>query len=437
MGHWSGKDIYRQLGKKIDQLPTRAPWNASLHAIVKELYTPEEADVIVKMPYGFSNLARIARITKYDRGRLDKILPRLCLKGLVLDVFAQGEYYYSPCPIVVGIFELTMMRTVGNLNMKEWARLFYEYFHEDESIFSANYHPGDKISLMRSLPYAESIKPPGYVEILDYERVEEIVRSSDRFAIGLCSCRHEKQHLGRQGCATPLATCSNFGFAADYMIRHNFAKEVSQTEMMDNVARSKELGLVFNADNVQKNISFICHCCKCCCNVLMGISQFGCPETIVTSSFISEVDDSLCSGCGKCAKACPVDAIAMMSPEGQQSKKTLTPQIDKEFCLGCGVCALTCAPKAIGLVKRQKRVLHPETTFARVMLYSLERGTLQNQLFDDPSSVTQDFLRAFLGGFLSLKPVKRALVSDALRSSFLSALKKGARSQGKGWATDI
>ena len=62
MGHISGKDIYRQLGKKIDQLPTRAPWNASLHAILKELYTPEEAEVIVKMPYGFSNLARIARI---------------------------------------------------------------------------------------------------------------------------------------------------------------------------------------------------------------------------------------------------------------------------------------------------------------------------------------------------------------------------------------
>src|SRR5450759_785464 len=164
MGHISGKDIYRQLGKKIDQLPTRAPWNASLHAILKELYTREEADVIVKMPYGFSNLARIVRITKYDRGLLDKILHGLCLKGLVLDIFAQGEYYYSPCPIVVGIFELTMMRTGGNLNTKEWARLFYEYFHASESIFSANFHQGDKISLMRSLPYEESIKNPHYVE---------------------------------------------------------------------------------------------------------------------------------------------------------------------------------------------------------------------------------------------------------------------------------
>ena len=437
MGHGLGKDIYRQLGKKIDQLPTRAPWNAELYAILKELYTPEEADVIVKMPYGFSNRARLAQITKYDGLRLDKILSGLCVKGLVLDIFARGEYYYSPCPIVVGIFELTMMRTGGGLNTKEWARLFHEYFQAGESFFRANYQAGDKISLMRSLPYAESIKNRSHVEILDYERVEEIVRSADRFAIGICSCRHEKLHLGRQECATPLETCSNFGFAADYMIRHNFAREVSQAEMLENVARSKELGLLFNADNVQKNISFICHCCKCCCNVLMGVSKFGCPETIVTSNFISEVDDHLCIGCGKCAQVCPVEAITMQPREGLAAQKTMAPRIDKTFCLGCGVCARPCGPKAIGLVRRPQRVLHPETTFGRVMLSSLERGTLQNQLFDDPSSITQDFLRAFLGGFLSLKPVKRALVSDLLRSSFLRTLKKGAQTRGKGWAMDI
>jgi len=60
MGHVAGKDLYRRLGKKIDQLSTRAPWNASLHAILKELYTSEEADVIVRMPYGFSTLKRNA-----------------------------------------------------------------------------------------------------------------------------------------------------------------------------------------------------------------------------------------------------------------------------------------------------------------------------------------------------------------------------------------
>jgi hypothetical protein len=38
MGHTSSKDIYHQLGKKIDGLITRAPWNQTLFEIIKELY---------------------------------------------------------------------------------------------------------------------------------------------------------------------------------------------------------------------------------------------------------------------------------------------------------------------------------------------------------------------------------------------------------------
>jgi len=48
------------------------------------------------------------------------------------------------------------------------------------------------------------------------------------------------------------------------------------------------------------------------------------------------------------------------------------------------------------------------TTFERIILQCLERGTLQNQLFDNPASLTHAFARACLGGFLRLTPVKRA-----------------------------
>jgi len=46
-------------------------------------------------------------------------------------------------------------------------------------------------------------------------------------------------------------------------------------------------------------------------------------------------------------------------------------------------------------------------------------------------------MRGFVGGFLRLSPVKRALMSDALRSTFLAALKKGASAQGRGWMTEV
>jgi hypothetical protein len=82
-------------------------------------------------------------------------------------------------------------------------------------------------------------------------------------------------------------------------------------------------------------------------------------------------------------------------------------------------------------VKREKRVLHPETTFERIILQCLERGTLQNQIFDNPQSITQKFMRGFVGGFLRLFPVKAALMSDMLRSSFLSVMASGVQKQGK------
>jgi len=73
----------------------------------------------------------------------------------------------------------------------------------------------------------------------------------------------------------------------------------------------------------------------------------------------------------------------------------------------------------------REKVIHPETTFERVILQCLERGTLQNQIFDNPDSITQQFMRGFLGGFLKLSSVKKTLMSDLLRSLFLNSMKKG------------
>ena len=52
MGHAVGKEIFRELGRKIDNLPLRAPWNEKFYELLKSLYSEKEADVVVKMPYG-------------------------------------------------------------------------------------------------------------------------------------------------------------------------------------------------------------------------------------------------------------------------------------------------------------------------------------------------------------------------------------------------
>ena len=86
MGHANAKDIYRALGDKIDALSLRAPWNDALHAILTELYSEEEADLVIKMPYTLASLSRLERVTRIESSKLRPLLAGLATKGLVIDL---------------------------------------------------------------------------------------------------------------------------------------------------------------------------------------------------------------------------------------------------------------------------------------------------------------------------------------------------------------
>ncbi|MFH1688067.1 MAG: 4Fe-4S binding protein [bacterium] len=418
MGHLVGKDIYRKLGRKIDGLSTRAPWNDTLYKILKELYTAEEAELVVRMPYGLADIDKIGQVTSWDRDDLQRLLDGLSEKGLVIDIWAGERYFYTLSPFIIGIFEFTMMRTRGELNSKEWAGLFRSYLEDDQGFFRANFGKGQTMSPLRALPHEEVIGDADFVEILDYEKASAIVDKANKMTIGICSCRHEKMHLGTKTCDIPLETCSSFNASADYLISHGMAREVSKSEMRENLARSRESGLVFCADNVKKDVSFICHCCSCCCNVILGFSRMGYPGVLVSSTFLARNDPETCLACGSCVENCPFKAITMDADE------RIT--VDEDRCVGCGVCALGCDSESLRLVKRERRVFHPEDTFERLILQHLEQGNLQNLIFSNPQSGSHAFMRGLVGGFLRLPPVKKALASDRLRSSFLSRMRQGA-----------
>ncbi|WP_027177292.1 ATP-binding protein [Maridesulfovibrio hydrothermalis] len=428
MGHIIGKDIYRKLGEKVDNTTVRMPWSDAMHEMLVNLYTPAEADLIVRMPYRPSTVERISRLTGMDAGVLQPLLEGMCFKGLVCDLWEDGQYQYMISPFVIGFFEFTMMRTQGQLESKKWAELFQSYMFGDKSFFESNFGDGQQISIMRALPYEDAVRDVEHVEILDYEKASALVAQHDKFAVGICSCRHEKMHLGEQGCDVTLETCTSMGDAAEFLLRNKFAREICRSEMNDIMARSKEMGFTLTTDNVKENSGFICHCCGCCCNLLNGIKFSGYPGVLVSSSFIAAVDLNDCNGCGLCVKACPVDAISIYKkekddPAGRAERYAV---VDKSICLGCGVCSLKCKTEALKMDKREQKVIHPEDSFERVILQSLERGTLQNLIFDNPNSRSEDFMRSLLGGFLKLSPVKKGLMSDVLRSRFLSVLKKGS-----------
>lgn len=429
MGHMVAKDLYGSLGEKIDNLTVRTPQTETFRAMLRELYSPEEAELIVRMPFSLSTLDRIAKVTGRDRNEIEPLLTGLCEKGLVVDLLLGGTYRYMPAPFVIGIFEFTMMRMSGDdPGIGKLSKLFSDYFHEGD-FFAANCGDGQQVSVARALPHLDDLGD--HVEILDYERVERIIDEAEYFSVGVCSCRHKKHHAGEQVCKVPLETCTSFGRAADYLVRHHMARPISRSEMRDIAQRSKELKLVFSVDNVQKQPAFLCHCCGCCCDIMEGINRHGYPNAIVSSSLMPRVVMGDCNGCQKCGRACHVSAITMVAdPMQAGTKRMFKPVINEDLCIGCGVCGLVCDPDAIKMVKRPQHVIHPETTFERVILQCLERGTLQNQLFDEPDRVSHKVMRGIVGGFLRLAPVKRALMSDALRSRFLAALSAAAVAKG-------
>ncbi len=432
MGHISGKDSYKQLRNKINELNVRVYESENLYLILKELYSAEEAKFVVNMPSSLSTMNDLLRSIKLPEKKLREILNSLCLKGLVVDIFINNNFYYVPSPMVIGIFEFTMMRMDKNFDVKKIAHLFHKYL-DNRDFYDLNFGKNEKMGIMRSLPYEDSIFEDEYVEVLDYEKATAIVENADVFSIGHCSCRHEKLHVDKKKCDVPLETCSSFGYSAEYLIRNKLARKASKSEMLENIARSKEMGLILNSDNIRKKNQFICHCCKCCCNVIQGINKFGYTNILVTSSFIAELNENDCKHCGLCVKACGVEAIKLEKNASGKIKVT----IDETRCLGCGVCTFKCTPNAIKLKKRKKKVIHPETTFENAILKHLERGNLIDQIFPSPDRIDQKFIKSILGGFLKLPPVKKALMSNMLRSSFLKVFENGAKLQGKEWLTKL
>jgi ferredoxin len=103
--------------------------------------------------------------------------------------------------------------------------------------------------------------------------------------------------------------------------------------------------------------------------------------------------------------------MALVSAHDPHNPKRKKAWLNEDACLGCGVCVSNCSQDAIQLESRPERVLTPLSTTHRTVVMAIERGMLQNLIFNNHALTSHRAMAAILGVILRLSPVKQALAS--------------------------
>ena len=81
-----------------------------------------------------------------------------------------------------------------------------------------------------------------------------------------------------------------------------------------------------------------------------------------------------------------------------------------------------CEKGGLKLADRPQRVITPETAAHRYVAMAVERGKLQNLIWDEHALWSHRAMAAVFGAILKLPPLKRALASEQVRSRYLNRL---------------
>ncbi len=259
------------------------------------------------------------------------------------------------------------------------------------------------------------------LHVLDYERASQVIETANFIGVGICYCRHKMEHLGRD-CDAPKEICMTFNGCADSLIRADYARQVDRREGLDLLQKAYEHGLVQFGENAREGVSFICNCCGCCCEALIAQRKFGVLNPIHTTNFLPVVNEETCTGCGKCVAACPVEAMGLISSNDPRHPNQKKARLEEDLCLGCGVCVRACNKNALSLKSRPQHVITPLNSVHRVVMMAIERGSLQNLIFDNRALWNHRAMAAVLGVILKMPPVKQIMATCQVKSRYLETL---------------
>jgi electron transport complex protein RnfB len=332
------EDVYTRLREFMDKLPAGYPTTPSgvEIKILKRLFTPEQAELVMKLSKDPEDIATIAQRTGIDESELSERLEELAQRGCIFRTREGDKPLYQAFQFIVGIYEF---------QLKHLDREFCELFEEYLPYFGISLAKV-KTSQLRVVPLESSLKTTPAVA--SYNRIRELVREQELISVSQCICRKEQGLLGNE-CSRPQETCMAFGDFARYYIENEMGRQIDTDEALRILDLAEESGLVLSPSNTQK-LEALCCCCPCCCPILRYGKMAPKPADFVRSYYRARIDPDLCSACGTCLERCQMDAIREMEDFSE---------IIEERCIGCGLCVSTCPEEAISMVAKPEMEAPP------------------------------------------------------------------------------
>lgn len=328
------------------------PISEDLVELMSVMFSAEEAKVALAVkPFRQQPARKIARRVGEPEAEVEALLRAMSDRKVI----HRGQKGYCLLPLIPGVFEKFLMGGDESPYHREVSRRI-------RAFFSAGYmkdHVGSPTQVIRTIPIDRGVDVSQ--NVIDEELISAMIAAHDTMAIlNNCQCR-QAAYLEGEPCKRAPTTegCLAFGSFATFFVNEGGARYVTAEEMTEAVHERWRHQLILFGGNVSPDApNLLCACCDCCCQMLEGLILPD-PSIVVTPpAFLVAVDESRCTNCGKCVKACNTDAHRL---EAKQHS------FDIDKCVGCGLCLLVCPEDAIRPVKNEHH-RPPAPTYGRLAL---------------------------------------------------------------------
>ncbi len=324
-------EIYKKLAKHLSSLGMGYPGKEELLEILKENFTPLEAEVALAIPtkvipFEPVPVSEIAPQLNISKKELESTLSNLAQRGLLFSKkMKDGSMSYALQQFGYGFPQTFFWRGVNTPNAKKMAELVAKYSGKEQL---KEVYGNTKTKAFRYIPATPSFEPESHA-VFPFEMMEKVIEKVKVIALVHCPCRATAHLIGKKRCDHPLENCIKYDELAEYLIEKGIGREITKQEALEVIRKSEEAGLVHLVDNAREGINTPAIAAAAVAGPSGTIRRKKIPRDVLMATyFLRETDKEKCTGCGECVEICPVNVIRM---EGD------FPVVDLDWCIGCGV----------------------------------------------------------------------------------------------------